>query len=191
MMRRRQASERGAALILAIMMLVAMTGLGVLAVTASRMEVIVAGNFRTMTQAQYVAEAGLIAVSQEIQNDPARFASSAKKDRPDAIAPDEWLTWDLDYFGVNTVFILEDDSPRNRSMGFDSRPLDFRVWVENVQDVPACPGASTSSGCCLRVGLVSEGRVGIFDEDGMPLDGTNAARRRVRAEYAVPYPCAT
>lgn len=181
--RRARREERGAALILAILMLVAMTGLGMLAVTRSHMEVKVAGNFRLLKQAQYVAEAGLIAAGSRIQEDPASFAKLIKT--PGALNP-KWFPKD---FGTNALFVTEADNPKDQSMGFDARPIDFTVEVVEVQDLPSCPGTSAGVMCCLRVGLVSEGRIGDFDDDGLPIDAEAGAKRRVRAEYAVPYPC--
>jgi hypothetical protein len=175
--------ERGAALIIAILMLVAMTGLGMLAVTTSQMEVRVAGNFRLLKQAQYVAEAGLIAAGSRIQDDPSSFARLIKK--PGAVNP-KWFPKD---FGTNALFVTEADNPKDQSMGFDARPIDFTVEVVDVQDLPSCPGTGAGTMCCLKVGLVSEGRIGDFDDDGLPLNAEAGAKRRVRAEYAVPYPC--
>ena len=180
--------QRGGALILSILMLVAMTGLGLLAVTSSRMEVAVAGNFRLMKQAQYLAEAGLIAANVRIQGDPSTFVRLVKK--PGGKALIKWRSRD---FGSTGVFVTHDEGDQNnakdRSMGYDARPIDFEVRVEGVRDLPSCPGYGTGSVCCLKVGLVSEGRVGDFDDDDVPLDDSGGAKRRVRAEYAVPYPC--
>lgn len=177
--------DRGGALIVSILILVAMTGLGLLAVTNARMGVIIAGNYRTMKQAQYLAEAGVIAASMRIQGDPATFSRTVKDKGTDAVR------WRYSEFGENEIFIdeAEASSTQRRSMGFDARGIDFEVWVESVRDLPICPGQSTGTGCCLKVALVSEGRVGDFDAAGLPLEGTDAARRRVRAEYAIPYPC--
>ena len=177
-------SERGSALLLAVLMLVTMTSLGLLAVTSAKMEVAIAGNFRTIKQAQYIAEAGLIAVGQMMQGDPASFARSLKG--PNGLN----LEWDTDYFGSNNVFVTEADRSHDRSMGYDSRPIGFRVWVESYRDLSVCPGYSTGTSCCMRVSLVSEGRVGLFSQDDLPMAGVGGARRRVRAEYSVPYPCA-
>jgi len=178
-------ARRGGALILSILILVAMTGLGLLAVTAAKMEATVAGNYRTLKQAQYMAEAGLVAASMRMQGDPASFVRLVKSQGEGAVH------WRCSDFGPNEVFVdsVDDDQSQQRSMGFDTRGIDFDVWVESMRDLPACPGHSTGTMCCLKVALVSEGRVGDFDDEGIPLEGTDAARRRVRAEYAVPYPC--
>jgi hypothetical protein len=176
-------NQRGAALILAILMLVAMTGLGMLAVTTSRMGLKVAGSFRLLKQAQYVAEAGLIAAGSRIQDNPASFARLVKT--PGAERP----KWHPKDFGENALFVTQADDPRDQSMGFDARPIDFTVEVVDVRDLPSCPGTSAGTMCCLKVGLVSEGRIGDFADDGTPLDDSAGAKRRVRAEYAVPYPC--
>ena len=175
--------RRGGALILAVLVLVAISGLGMLAVTAAQLEVMAAGNLRTGKQARYLAEAGLIAVSQVIQADPMTFVRSVKEGDPTRIE------WDAAYFGDNALFVTAAEAAADRSMGYDSRPIDFSVWVESAVDVPVCPGYSTSVGCCLKVGLVSEGRVGRFEEDDMPAADDGGARGRVRAEYALPYPC--
>ena len=58
-----------------------------------------------------------------------------------------------------------------------------------VRDLPSCPGTGVGTMCCLKVGLVSEGRIGDFDDNGLPIDSEAGGKRRVRAEYAVPYPC--
>lgn len=171
-------------MILAILMLVAMTGLGLLAVTSSRMDVQVAGSFRLLKQAQYVAEAGLTAAGARIQQDPASFARLIKT--PGAPRP-KWAPAD---FGANSLFVTQADDARNRSMGFDARPLDFTVEVVDVRDLPSCPGNGAGVMCCLKVALVSEGRIGDFDANGLPIDKHTGAKRRVRADYAVPYPCA-
>ncbi len=182
-MARRPPHRRGAALILAILMLVGMTGLGMLAVTTSQMEVKVAGSFRLLKQAQYVAEAGLIAAGTRIQQDPASFAKAVKK--PGAVKP----KWGPADFGRNALFVTDADNAKDHSMGFDARPIDFTVEVVEVRDLASCPGTSAGTMCCLKAVLVSEGRIGDFDADGAPLDDLAGAKRRVRAEYAVPYPC--
>ena len=175
-------AERGGALVLALLMLIALTGLGLLSVSSSRMGVAMAGNFRVAKQARYVAEAGLIRVAHELNSDPVGFARQA------ATRFDQ-IRWTLGDFGSNQVFITEDDDPAKRSMGFDARPVDFEVRVASIIDLPACPGSAPGTVCCMKVRLVSEGRVGDMDSEGLPLEGTSSATQRVQAEYPIPYPC--
>jgi len=184
------APRRGGALILSILMLVAMTGLGVMAVTGARMEVSVAGNYRTIKQAQYIAEAGLIAAGTKIQEESAAFVRKVQRQQQTGWADPEGLeVLDEQAYGPNGVFVTNAGSYKDRTMGYDERPIGFTVWVEDFRDLPSCPGVGSGTMCCAKVALVSEGWIGVFDDSGLPLEGTTSGKRRVRAEYVVPYPC--
>ena len=188
--RHRPLARRGGALVLSILMLVAMTGLGLLAVTGARLEVSVAGNFRTVRQAQYIAEAGLVAAGAKIQEQAASFARRIQEQQkagwPD---PDGLLVLEEPEGEVYHYFQHEAGDAKNRTMGYDERPIGFEVWMEDFRDLASCPGVGAGAMCCAKVALVSEGWIGVFDDSGLPLEGTTSGKRRVRAEYVVPYPC--
>ncbi|MCA9541334.1 MAG: pilus assembly PilX N-terminal domain-containing protein [Myxococcales bacterium] len=65
---RRRSAERGSALILAILVLFAMLGLGLLAMRTTTQNISGSGNLRLTKQARYVAEAGMYRVASMMAN---------------------------------------------------------------------------------------------------------------------------
>lgn len=68
-MRRRRRSEQGSALVLAILILSAMLGLGLMAMHTTTQSVAASGNLKLSKQARYISEAGLFHASTLLNSD--------------------------------------------------------------------------------------------------------------------------
>jgi len=189
-------NNRGGALLISLLVLLAMTSLGLLAVTTSTVGITLAGNYKAQKRAEYLAEAGLMLVADHLTRNPYLLTSTTSPgsiNYDPAIAGDTGPTgaatkesFSLSDFGPDAVFMTS-GAAADMSTGYDARPIDFQVTIDERRDLPACPGFSTNALCCKRVTLTSEGRVGDFTISDQNSVGN--ARRKIRAQYLIPYPC--
>lgn len=104
--RRQRGRQRGSALVLAILILFAMLGLGLLAMRTATQNIAGSGNLRLNKQARYVAEAGLSAV----------VAAMHQESREVQLLLE---TWQIASEGVDPIALLIDDRGRGRVMRLD------------------------------------------------------------------------
>lgn len=109
--RRHRRGERGSALILAILILFAMLGLGLLAMRSTTQNIAGSGNMRLQKQARYVSESGLYAVLALFNADTRGQASELMR---------QWQTATID--GPAAVLIDDRGGARVVRLGVDGRP---------------------------------------------------------------------
>lgn len=108
---RARRGERGSALVLAILILFAMLGLGLLAMRTTTQNIAGSGNMRLHKQARYVSESGLYAVLALFNADTQRQASELMR---------QWQTASID--GPAAVVIDDRGGARVLRIGPDGRP---------------------------------------------------------------------
>ncbi len=185
----RKRDERGAALVITVLVSLAMTAIGIIALTTATTEVALTNNERMLTSAQYLAETGMMYAMQRIQ---AMGSASLLRERQRLMdeAPQARITFSLDAMGEDGVFVM-DDNPQNASFGPERMQAEFTVEVESMRTAPPPPGYQLNTDHppqSLEVGLVAEGRIGRLDllQQQGNATGARFSKRRVWALVPVP-----
>ena len=174
----------GGAILVVLLVLLAMTALGLLGITSTSMQLKVVGNEKLIKQAQYIAEAGLISVAERMQSEPGQPWLLAAFNQFNA---GNAYTRNMADFGPNGVFNYTVNNQQvtlgpGQTMGFENRPIDFVVTVEDREDMAA---PSCGQPCCSRLTFTSQGMVGIFQTTGGVAVLEGNSQRRVRAQYII------
>ncbi|MBM4320892.1 MAG: hypothetical protein FJ125_13295 [Deltaproteobacteria bacterium] len=184
--------EKGNALVITVLVCLAMTGLALVAVTTTNVQNQLANNQKMVKQAHYIAETGLMITMQRIQN---IGSSSILKERERLLRedPQKKISFSLESFGKNAVFLTQSNDPQLNTLGPDRSEIDFTVELDSIRTAPPPAGYQINLDQppqSLEVSLLASGKIGrlVLDpqEDGQNTMDVGYSERRVWALVPVP-----
>jgi len=180
-------SKDGFALILAMLLLVTLTALGIFALRSTRVELGHTRNMELKAKAEYVAEAAMTHVVNSISNNPQATVVAYHnyiRGLTDGGMPDGGFAF------AHDTSLFEETAAGFDALGHGANIIpNFTVEVTAAMDVPqsSLAGYSTSVGNSTakvkRMVLTATGRIMDASSDG----GTELAQAKVRAWLLVPY----
>lgn len=156
-----RSSERGSALILALLCIIALTGLGLVGLKHTRFELRQANNNKFKTQAQYTAEAGLMAAMHRVGENGQVFwdyldrIQTVQRRELGQVNTVEYPLSSGEFLTSNRVFGGGESSFENEQ-GTDAT---FNVVFRDPRDGPR-PAGFSKEFCFKRFTFISTGRVG-------------------------------
>lgn len=183
--RRGPSTERGSVLVIALMVILAMTGLGVIAFNVAVGSTRTAGSFTVSKQANFVAELAMMTGLEELScsqdqrvDRMMRSLNGAGEGSSDWSSADGLCGQATDFFG---------EAPLGRRAGTPQ----FVVRYDDLRTARAAAGNAVNELCYLRVRLTAFGELDI-DAMSSNIDGTAADSviRRSATGYALigPFP---
>jgi hypothetical protein len=195
-LRRRLGDQRGSMLLVALMVLMALTSVGMLTVHLTNSEVGFAGNNRRGSTAFRVTESGAFtALTHALNLGPEGFVAdvAAKTDETGkAIWTPSHLVSGISYFDMSATgsFGYEGEVLSKRATG--KAPVDFQIQITKTgmrQPLVGYSGTGPESRCRFKYQFDAVGNVGdqLTDE---PADGAFTVWQKIRSlMYVGPLPC--
>ncbi len=194
----RLVGERGSMLVVALLVLLGLSGVGLVMVQKVNDEIHYIGNIRRGVMAYHITESGAYtALAYADRLGPTGFISAVELSRPDPSQPAEWSPDDL--IGGGQYF----DMSAAGSFGFEgyvestdtaapvsAPPMDFRVRVTSsgmLQPIVGYAVSGPGSRCRFKYQFDTDGNVG---DTSSTDDTVFSAWKRIRAlMYIGPLPC--
>ncbi len=185
---RRRHRERGAVLIIALMVILSLAALGLLAVHQVHYELLGAGNQRIAKQGYFLGEAGLAAPLAQAAKDQGVFLSFLQTNSFVVRMSDILPGWQFYSKGDDTSEKLQG------AFGPEFTSAADAYWVtyfSNPVDTKRIPGFSTAGFCYRKYTMTADGLLGLSDVDSNdPASVVHTAQRRfVSHVYLGPFQC--
>lgn len=179
-------SERGNALVLAVLILLALTSVGVVSIQRTAMDLNVSGNVTRATQAFVAGEGGLSHGLGQVGGNPDEFVklieiqkrggNAALDVRNDKIGSKTLLVWDRIARGGYSTVLGINDALRIPHVAHDSaarirQDVAYRVEITHVDEIRDPAGYGVNQDVCLHLfDFTAEG--GLPTRDGETVDET-------------------